>query len=113
MFSVPPTTTTRASPARIARAPSTIVFMPEPHSMFTVVAVTSTGMPAPIAACRATFCPFPAASTQPRKTSSTWSGATPARLSASATTIVPSAGAEVSFRAPPKLPMAVRHAETM
>ena len=55
MFSVPPTTTTRASPARIARAPSTIVFIPEPHSMLTVVAVTSTGMPAPTAACRATF----------------------------------------------------------
>ena len=36
MFSVPPQTTTSASPARMERAPSIMDFMPEPQTMPTV-----------------------------------------------------------------------------
>ena len=45
MLSMPPATTMSASPARIAWAASATDFRPEPHSMLTVVAGTSFGMP--------------------------------------------------------------------
>ncbi len=40
MLSVPPATMTSASPARMARAASMTVFMPEPQTIFTVKAGT-------------------------------------------------------------------------
>src|SRR5690349_16211914 len=44
---------------------------PEPHTRLTVSPGTSFGSPALSAACRATFMPAPACSTQPRMTTST------------------------------------------
>ena len=66
------------------------------------------GMPAFSAHWRATFWPRPAVRMQPNMTSSTCSGFTPARLSASLITVAPISAAGVSFRLPPKEPMAVR-----
>ena len=57
---------------------------------------------------RATFWPWAAVRMQPNMTSSTFSGFTPARFSASFTTMAPSSVAGTSFRLPPKEPMAVR-----
>ena len=45
MFSVPPATTTSASPHRIAWAASITLFSPEPQTLLTVVAPTETGSP--------------------------------------------------------------------
>ena len=53
MFSMPPATMIPASPARMICDASVTDFSPEPHSMLMVVAGTSTGSPAPIAAWRA------------------------------------------------------------
>ena len=108
IFSVPPATTISASPATMARAASITVFMPEPHTMFTVKAGTLYGIPAFTPTCRATFWPRPAVSTPPKMTSSTVSGLTPARFSASFTTTAPSSTAGTSFSDPPKDPTAVR-----
>ena len=62
------------------------------------------------AACRAGFWPRPAWITQPMITSSTSSGFTPARLTASRTTIAPSCGAENPFNEPRNFPTGVRAA---
>jgi hypothetical protein len=45
MFSVPPTSTSSASPSRMSCAPLTIAWKPEPHRRFTVSAGTGTGTP--------------------------------------------------------------------
>ena len=97
MFSMPPATTTSTSPARIICAASATDFRPEPHTMLMVMAGTSFGMPAPIAAWRAGFWPSPACSTQPRMTSSTSSGPRPARSSAARMACVPSSVAGTSL----------------
>src|SRR5712691_77692 len=109
MLSVPPATTTSASPHRSACAASITAFSPEPQTLFTVWAGTDSGSPALMADCRAGFMPRPAWRMQPRITSSTWSGRTPERRTASFTATVPSSTAETSLNAPPKLPMGVRH----
>src|SRR5438128_11545096 len=57
--------------------------------------------------------PTPAWRMQPRITSSTWSGRTPARRTASLTATVPSSTAETSLKVPPKLPIGVRQPERM
>ena len=71
MLSVPPATTTSASPALIACAASITALRPEPQTLLTVCAGTDFGMPAVIAAWRAGFMPSPACRMQPRITSST------------------------------------------
>lgn len=81
--------------------------------MFTVWAGTSCGNPAFIAAWRAGFCPRPACSTLPMITSSTCSGATPARSKAARMTAAPSSVAETELRAPLNVPIGVRTALTM
>ncbi|OQC73507.1 MAG: hypothetical protein BWX45_00439 [Deltaproteobacteria bacterium ADurb.Bin002] len=48
-----------------------MAFMPEAHTLLTVMAVVSLGRPARIIACRPTFCPWPAPMTLPIITSST------------------------------------------
>ena len=53
MDSMPPATTTRASPQRMACAPSITAFSPEPQTLFTVTAGTASVSPAASAACRA------------------------------------------------------------
>ena len=55
MLSMPPATISSASPALIARAAISSASMPEPHSRFTVVPVTSFGSPASSSAMRATL----------------------------------------------------------
>src|SRR2546427_252520 len=47
MFSMPPVTTIRASPMPIVRAAMMVVMTLEPQTLFTVVAPTEVGMPAP------------------------------------------------------------------
>src|SRR6185503_5485630 len=108
-----PATTISASPAWMACAAIIADCRPEPQTLFTVVAGTESGRPALIAACRAGFMPSPACRMQPRMTSSTWSGRTPLRRTASRTATVPSSTAETSLNAPPKVPMAVRQPERM
>ena len=110
MLSVPPATTARASPHWIAWAASITAFMPDPQTLLTVVAPIEEGSPAPMATCRATFCPSPAPTTLPMITSSTWSGGKPARWTASLTTTLPRAGAGTSASEPKKPPMGVRAA---
>ena len=110
MFSIPPATTISASPARIISAAILTQLRPDPHTTLIVTAGTSTGSPALIVACLATFCPRPAWITQPISTSSTCSGLTPARFNASLITIAPRSAAGVVLRAPPILPIAVLHA---
>ena len=113
MFSIPPATSTSASPARIACAASATVFSPEPQTLFTVVAGTVSGSPPRSAACRAGFWPRPADRTLPISTSSTASGSTPARRTASAMTRAPRSTAGTDDSAPWKPPMGVRTALTM
>jgi hypothetical protein len=113
MLSCPPATTTSASPARIACAASMTAFKPDPHTLFTVNEGTVFGIPAAIAACRAGFCPIPAVSTLPITTSSTASGGTPARRSASAIARAPRAGAVNGLRVPWNRPIGVRTALAM
>ena len=70
MFSMPPATTTSASPARISAAASMIDFMPLPQTRLIVVALVVTGRPALRAAWRAGAWPTPAWMTWPIRTSS-------------------------------------------
>ncbi len=97
MFSMPPATTMSTSPVRIICDASATALRPEPQSMFTVVDGTSLGIPAPMAACRAGFCPRPAWSTQPSITSCTSSPESPARSSAARTAWAPSSVAGTSL----------------
>src|SRR5215470_17009256 len=111
MDSMPPATTTSESPVAIPWAASITDLRPEPQTLLIVRAATSTGSPAPRAACRAGACPRPAETTLPRITSSTWPGSRPARTTASLTTRAPSCGAEKPFSAPRNLPVGTRTAE--
>src|SRR6266481_4176552 len=111
MLSVPPATTISASPDLMACAASMTDLRPDPQTLFTVVAGTESGRPPLIAAWRAGFMPRPACRMHPSTTSSTWSGRTPARRTASRTTVAPRSTAETSLNAPPKVPTAVRQPE--
>ena len=113
MLSMPPETTNSAEPARMMSCASMVAFMPEPQTLFTVVAPVASGRPAPRAAWRAGAWPWPAGSTQPMKTSSTFSGASLARSSAAPITCDPSLCAASGDSSPMKRPSGVRAAETM
>src|SRR5688572_30327054 len=108
MLSVPPATTISASAHFTACAASITAFSPDPQTLFTVWAGTESGMPARMEAWRAGFMPRPAWRMQPRITSSTWSGRTEARRTASLTATAPRSTADTSLKAPPKLPIGVR-----
>src|SRR6185436_17976148 len=82
-------------------------FRPEPQTLFTVTAETAGNKPPPKAAWRAGFWPRPAWITQPMITSSTSSGATPARFTLSRTTMAPSSVAANDFNEPRNLPTGV------
>ena len=84
--SVPPQSTIRASPARIAWAASSTACMPEAHIMLTVNAGVVTGSPSPMPTCRAMFIPAPAASTLPTITLSMAAGSMAARAARPAAT---------------------------
>src|SRR5574338_178783 len=113
MFSMPPATITLASPARIAAAPIITALRPEPQTLLMVVAPTPSGRPALSAAWRAGACPAPAWITCPISTSSTRSGAMPARSTAARMAVAPSSVAGTVERPPPNLPMGVRAADRM
>ena len=56
MLSQPPATTTSCRPSCTLCAPSVTAFMPEAHTLFTVVHTTELESPAPSAACLAGAC---------------------------------------------------------
>ena len=58
MLSMPPATTTPASPSRIAWSASITAFMPEAQALLIVAAPTAAARPPKIAACRAGFMPL-------------------------------------------------------
>ena len=70
MLSMPPDNTISAEPAVMMSWPSMVAFMPEPQTLFTVVAPVASGNFAPRAAWRAGAWPWPAGSTLPMNTSS-------------------------------------------
>src|SRR6187200_2718291 len=110
---MPPATMTLLSPARIIWSAIWIARMLDAHTLLMVSEGTSTGSPAPTAACLAGACPTPPWSTWPIVTYSTSSSGTPARSSAARIAIAPSWGASYSFSPPPSFPNGVLTAETM
>ena len=65
---MPPATTTSNSPTVISWSAIAIAFSPDRHTLFTVRAGTSMGMPPLTAACRAVIWPAPAWMTWPMMT---------------------------------------------
>src|SRR5690348_11707506 len=113
MDSMPPATTTFALPVESSSNAIIAAFMPEPHILFTVVAGVVFCRPALIAAWRAGACPWPACRTQPKITSSTSEGFTPACSTAALMAVAPSSEAETLLNLPCMAPMGVRLAPTM
>src|SRR5512132_281763 len=87
--------------------------IPERHTLLTVIAGISFGMPAAIDACRAVICPCPAWITCPMTVYSTWSGSRRARSSAARIAAPPRSTARSGARPPRNLPMGVRAPATM
>src|SRR5699024_10555534 len=110
--SMPPATTTSASPEVIIRAASITAVRPDRHTLFTLCAGVAQPIPAPSAACRAGFWPEPAGSTCPMITASTTAGSTPPRSSAPTIAAEPSCGPEKEASAPWSRPCGVRAAAT-
>ncbi len=100
MLSMPPATTSSASPSRTVLVPKITACRPEPQTLFSVVQGTLSGMPAKIDAWRAGAWPTPAVSTLPMKTSPIWSGCSLARSRAALIAIAPSWGARSDASAP-------------
>ncbi len=115
MLSIPPATTSSASPARISAAASMMALRPEPQTRLIVVAGVASRRPAPRAARRAGAWPAPAWSTWPIRTSSisAVAGSRPALSTAARMATAPSWVAGTEASAPPNLPIGVRAAETM
>src|SRR3954447_14845259 len=111
--SMPPATTTFALPVESSSKAIIAAFMPEPHILLTVVAGVVLSRPALIAAWRAGAWPCPACSTQPKITSSTSEGLTPACSTAALIAVAPSSDALTELNLPCMLPMGVRFAPTM
>ena len=113
MFSIPPATTISASPAIIACAPCITAFIPEAHTLLTVVHGTLSGKPANLAACRAGAWPTPAWITLPIKTSFTKLGSKFILFNAPLIAAAPNWVAVTVDNEPIKLPIGVLTAETM
>jgi hypothetical protein len=113
MFSMPPATTTLASPAVIMPAPSITALSPLPQTLLMPTAPTLGGRPAAMAAWRAGAWPMPAEITFPMSTSSMLPPSSPERSTAARMAIPPSSGAGIAERAPWNFPMAVRAALMM
>jgi len=79
----------------------------------TVVHTTSSGNPAPLAACRAGACPRLALQYTAHQNFPDLPGAIPAFRNAPSMAIEPSRVADTSFSDPPKLPMGVLTAATI
>jgi hypothetical protein len=112
MFSIPPATTTCASPFRIRSAARFTALSEEAQTLLTLNAGTLVGNPALIAACRAGIWPMPAVITVPMMTWSTSAPATWVRSSTSLIATAPSSGAGSVESPPPSLPNGVRAAAT-
>ncbi len=114
MLSMPPATTSSASPARISAAASMIALRPEPQTRLIVVAGVCSRSPAASAAWRAGAWPAPAWSTWPMRTSSISADAAskPARSTAARMATAPSFVAATLASAPANLPIGVRAADT-
>ena len=108
MFSVPPATTTSASPVRTNWAAMFMASRPDEHCLLTAMVGTSSGMPARSADSRAAYPDSAAWSALPMTTSSTASGAMLARSTAALIAAAPRSGADMSLNAPPNLPTGVR-----
>ena len=113
MFSIPPATTTSASPKAIVWAANIIDFIPEEQTLLTVVHGTESGIPANIAACLAGACPKPAETTFPIKTSSTKAGSKFILFNAPFIAIEPNFGAGMLDKLPIKLPIGVLATDTI
>src|SRR3954462_1851703 len=111
MDSVPPARIRSIYPALTASTPCPTACKPDPHTRLIVSAGTSTGTPALSDACRATFMPAPACSTQPMITSPMSIALIAARLIASRMATAPRSTADRSLNTPPNEPMGVRQAE--
>ena len=113
MFSIPPATTTSASPNAIVCAANIIDFIPEAQTLLTVVQGTVFGIPAYIAACLAGACPKPAETTLPIKTSSTISGDKLIFSKAPFIATAPNFVAGIEDKLPIKLPIGVLATDTI
>src|SRR3989442_14120 len=93
----------------MAWAAETIACRPLPHKRLSVRAGVSTGRPPLMAATRARYMSWTSVwITLPKTTCPTSSAWIPARLTASRTTAAPSSVGGLSFKPPPKSPIAVR-----
>ena len=113
MFSMPPATAMSTSPSAMALAAKWMAFIPEEHTLLTVVQGTVSGMPAAMAACLAGACPIPAERTLPMKTSWMSGAESPAESMAAVMAAAPSCGAGTDDKAPRKDPIGVRRADTI
>src|SRR2546430_581261 len=114
MLSTPPATNTSPSPVLMARAAALIAERPEEQRRLKVRPATETGKPARRAAIRATFrLSSPAWFAQPRYTSSTRAGSTPARRTTSPTTSAARSSGRTSLNAPWCRPIGDRTAPTI
>src|SRR5690242_17188829 len=110
---MPPVTISSWSPARIIASAISTALIDEAHTLLTVSAPTSFGMPARIAACRAGAWPTPAWSTSPMITYSTSVASRPARPRAASIAIAPNSGAMFLASPPPSFPKGVLAVATM
>src|SRR5215468_9642753 len=107
--SEPPATATSQSPSLIACAADTIACSPVPHSRFSVNAGVSTPSPPLTPATRARYMSRTSVwITLPNITWPTSDGSTPARLTASRTTVEARSQGGTAARPPPYLPIGVR-----
>src|SRR6266851_4111696 len=111
--SAPPATATSQSPSLIAWAADTIACSPLPHSRLTVKAGVCTGRPPLTAATRLRYMSRGSVwITWPKTAWPTSPGSTPARLTASRTTVAARSQGGTAARPPPYLPIAVRTADS-
>src|SRR5436190_11909058 len=107
--SAPPATAASQSPSAMAWAADTIACSPVPHSRFRVKAGVSTGSPPFTDTTRPRYMSRTSVwITLPNTVCPTWPGSTPARLTASRTTVAPRSQGGTAARPPPYLPIAVR-----
>src|SRR5919201_1248837 len=107
MFSFPPATTTCASLVRISCTALLIACSPDPQSRLTLKAVVVSGRPALSVASRALKASSPTWPTQPRMTSSTSLGSTPARETEALRAAAPRSEVGMSLNEPANFPIAV------
>jgi hypothetical protein len=113
MFSMPPASTTSASPRAMDCAACTIAHRPEPQARLIVHAGLVSGIPDRIATCRAGFGPRPACRAHPKIVRPTSEAGTPAFARSPDAIDVPSSTAERSDHCPRNLPIGVRKAWVM